>query len=143
MRSIRLIWSEERLFFWVDFDSSFGTTERYISDCELESHKWCKSHNFLKIDSSIVSCASFDWKFVMLVLSTVTSDVFNLTIVTTNWNGESDDVIAGTDEFKIVLADTSLWGGSVEEKFDLLKETRFFVWCCSGIERTNTYAKWD
>jgi len=44
----------------------------------------------------------------MLVLSTVTSDVFNLTIVTTNRNGESDDVIAGTDEFKIVLADTSL-----------------------------------
>jgi len=28
-----------RVVFWVDFDSSLGTTERYISDCELESHK--------------------------------------------------------------------------------------------------------
>jgi hypothetical protein len=81
---------------------------------------------------------------MMLMLGTVTSDVFNCTIVTTNGDGESDDVIAGTDKFKIVLADTSLGCGSVEEEFDLLKETGFgFVCCCRGIKRTNTYTKRD
>jgi hypothetical protein len=63
----------------------------------------------------------------MLVLGAIASDVFNLTIVTTDGNGESDDIVASTDEFEVVLADTSLRCGSVEEEFDLLKETGFFV----------------
>lgn len=127
-----------RVVSWVDFDSTFGTTEWNISNSELESHEGCERHHFLKIDTSIVSCASLDWKFVMLVLGTVTSDVLNSSIVTTDGDGESDNVIASTDEFKIVLADTGLGCGAIEEKFDLFKETRFFV-VSSDSEGADTY----
>jgi hypothetical protein len=127
-----------RVVSWVDFDSTFSTTEWDISNSELEGHEGCERHHFLKIDTSIVSCASLDWKFVMLVLGTVASDVLNCAVVTTDGDGESDNVVAGTDEFKIVLADTGLGCGAVEEEFDLLEETGFFV-VGSGGEGTDTY----
>lgn len=115
-----------RVLLGINLDSTFGTTEGNVSDSKFESHERCKSHNFLKINSGVVSCATFDWKFVVLVLGTVAGDSFNRTIVTADGDLESDDVVACADQFEVVFGDSSLGCGTVEEKFDLLEETGFF-----------------
>jgi hypothetical protein len=75
----------------------------------------------------------------MLVLSTVASDVFDLTIVTADGDRESNDVVASADQFKIIFGDAGLGGGTVEEKFDLLEETRLFGFVLHGREGSNAY----
>lgn len=56
-----------------------------------------------------------------------------------NWEIESNDVIACPDEVKIVLRDCGLGCCSVEEEFNLFKETWlllhiFWLDCCCGCE---------
>ena len=75
----------------------------------------------------------------MFVLSTVAGDGLDLTIVTADGDRESDDVVASADQFKIVFGDAGLGGGTVEEKFDLLEETRLFGFVLHGRERSNAY----
>lgn len=48
----------------VNFDSTFGSTEGDISNCEFKSHQSCESLNLLQIDIRSVTSTSFDWKFV-------------------------------------------------------------------------------
>ena len=92
-----------RVLLGINLDTTLGTTERNIGDSELECHQRGKSHDFLKINSSVVSCATLNWKFVVLVLSAVASDGLDLTIVTTDGDGESDDIVAGADQFEVVF----------------------------------------
>ena len=40
---------------------------------------------------------------MVLVLSAVASDGLDLTIVTTDGDGESDDIVAGADQFEVVF----------------------------------------
>lgn len=123
----------------INLDTSFSTAEGNVGDGEFESHEGCKCHNFLKINSGVVSCATLDRKLVMLVLGTVASDVFDLTIVTADGDRESNDVVACADQFEIIFGDASLGGGTVEEKFDLLEETRLFGFVLHGREGSNAY----
>lgn len=64
---------------------------------------------------------------MMFVLSTVANNIFDASIVTSDRNGKSDDVIASSDQLEVVLADTSLAGSPVEEKFNLFEEAGFFL----------------
>jgi hypothetical protein len=50
--------------FGVDLHSSLGSTERYISDSELEGHERGKGLDFLQIDVRRVAGTSFDGKLV-------------------------------------------------------------------------------
>jgi hypothetical protein len=93
----------------------------------------------LKIDACVVSCATFNGKLVMLVLSAVTSDVFDLAVVTSNGDRESDDVVTSSDQLEVVLANSSFGGCTVKEKFDLFEETRFFCFVCNSSKITHTY----
>ena len=45
---------------------------------------------------------------MMLMLSAVASDGFDLTVVTADRDRESDDIVACADQFEIVFRDTSL-----------------------------------
>jgi len=74
---------------------------------------------------------------VVLVLSTVASDSFDLTIVTADGDRESDNVVTCADQFEVVLRDSGLGGGAVEEKFNLLEETGLFGFIFHSRERTN------
>jgi hypothetical protein len=60
------------------------------------------------------------------VLSSVTGDVLESSIVSNDWNVESDNCITSPNEVKVMLGNISLGCGSVEEEFDLFKET----WLC-------------
>ena len=63
---------------------------------------------------------------MMLVLSAIAGNGLNLTVVTADGYGESDNIVAGADQLKIVFGDTSLRSSAIEEKFNLLEETRLF-----------------
>ena len=56
----------------------------------------------------------------MLVLGTVANNVLDLAVVAADWDRESDNIVAGTDQLEVVLADTGFRGGSVEEELNLL-----------------------
>ena len=60
----------------------------------------------------------------------VTRDSLKSTVVSTQWNVESHDSLAGLDEVQVLLLDASLGGSFVVKELDLLKETRLVV----GIE---------
>lgn len=61
----------------------------------------------------------------MLVLRTVCSDRFNLSIVFPNGEGKSDDAITVTDQFQIVLRNSGFRGSPIEKELNVFKETRF------------------
>lgn len=44
---------------------------------------------------------------MMLVLSAIASDGLNLTVVTADGNRESDNIVTGADQLKVVFGDTS------------------------------------
>ena len=48
-------------------------------------------------------------------------------IVSTEWDVESNHSLAGLDELEVLLVDASLVSGLVVEKFDLLEETWLVV----------------
>ena len=62
----------------------------------------------------------------MLVLGTVADDVLDGAVVETDGDRKPDDVVASANQLEVVLGDAGLRCGSVEEKFDLLKETGLF-----------------
>lgn len=109
-----------RIFLWVNLNTTFGATEWHISDRELESHKGCKSHNFLKIHVWCVSSTTLDWQFVMLVLSTITQNLFHVTIVASDWDSKTNHIVTDLNHVQVVLWHISLGGSSIEEQLDLL-----------------------
>jgi hypothetical protein len=66
-----------------------------------------------------ISSTSFGWKEVMLMLSSVTGNGLKCSIVSMDRNVKSDNGIASPDKIKVILGNTCLSSGSVEEKFDL------------------------
>ena len=75
----------------------------------------------------------------MLVLGTVASDRLDLTIVTADRNRKSDDIVASSNQLEVVFGDSGFGSSAVEEKFDLLEETRFFGFVFHSRERSNAY----
>ena len=76
---------------------------------------------------------------MMLVLSAIASNGLNLTVVTADGNRESDNIVTGADQLKVVFGDTSFRSSAIEEKFNLLEETRLFDFFCdrASCEGTN------
>ena len=58
----------------------------------------------------------------MLVLGAVAVDGLDFTVIAPNGNGETDNVVAGADHFKVVLGDARLGRSAVKEKLNLLEE---------------------
>jgi len=109
----------------VNFNSTLGSTEWNISDGEFEGHKGSQSHNLLNIHGRGIAGATFDGELVMLVLSTVTEDLLHGSVVTLDWDSESDNVVADLDHVEVVLGNVSLLGSTFEEKVNLFEETGF------------------
>ena len=63
----------------------------------------------------------------MLVLCSVASDHFDLSVISLDWESESNNVIASPNHFKNIRFDSSFTGCLVVEKLNLLKETRLFL----------------
>ena len=59
----------------------------------------------------------------MLMLGTVAVEHLNLAVVSSDGDGEPNNAVTGADEIEVVLCDSSLLGGTVEEELDLLEET--------------------
>ncbi len=57
----------------------------------------------------------------------VASDSLEVTVVSSERDVESDDSLAGSDEFQVLRVNASGDGGVVVEELDLLEETRFGV----------------
>ena len=64
----------------------------------------------------------------------VTRDGLKGFIVSAEWDVESHDGLAGLDEVEVLIFDARLLGGVVEEKLDLLEETRLVVLVELGTE---------
>ena len=60
----------------------------------------------------------------------VASDSLQGTIISSEWDVESDKVLAGLDDVEFLAGDSGLLGGFVVEKLNLLEET----WLAVGIE---------
>ena len=71
----------------------------------------------------IITRATFDRQFVMLVLGAIAVDDFNLATVSSDRDRESDDIIASSDKLEVIFCDTSFWCCSVEKQFYLFQET--------------------
>lgn len=70
-----------RVLAWVNLDSSFGTSERHVGNCKLESHERSEGHALLDVDVISIPGAALAWEVVMLVLRTVTNDVLDFSVV--------------------------------------------------------------
>jgi len=108
----------------VNLDSTLGTTERNISDGELEGHEGSKSLNFLEINVRRVSGTTFNGKFMGGVLGSVAGDNVERSIVSTERDVESNHRLASLDEVEVLVRDTGLGRGIGVEELDLFEETR-------------------
>ena len=91
------------VFLGVNLDTTFGTAERNISDCELEGHQGGERHDFLKVDVFVITGSTLDRKLVMLVLGAVADDAFDAAVVSADRNRETDNIVAGADQFEVVF----------------------------------------
>lgn len=108
----------------VNLDSTLGTTERNISDGELEGHEGSKSLNLLEINVRRVSGTTFNGKFMGGVLGSVAGDNVERSIVSTERDVESNHRLASLDEVEVLVRDTGLGRGIGVEELDLFEETR-------------------
>mmetsp|Transcript_34300 Transcript_34300/g.45174 ORF Transcript_34300/g.45174 Transcript_34300/m.45174 type:complete len:322 (+) Transcript_34300:732-1697(+) len=123
-----------RVLAGVNFDTTLGTTERNVSDGELEGHEGSESLDFLKIDVLGVACATFDGELVSGVLGSVASDGLEGAVISAKRDVESNNVLARLDEVEVLLIDAGKGSGLVVEELDLLEETRFEVGVELGAE---------
>jgi len=110
----------------VNLDTTLGTAEGNVSDGELESHQGGESHNFLQINIVGISSATLNGELVMLVLSAVADDVLHGAVVSADWDGKTDNVVAHLDDIEVILGNAGLGSGTVKEQLNILEETRLF-----------------
>lgn len=87
----------------VNFNAALSTAEGDISDCELEGHQRGERHDFLQVNVGIIASSTLDRKLVMLVLGAVADDALDLAVVSSDWDGETNDVVACADQLEVVL----------------------------------------
>ena len=119
-----------RVFAGVDFDASLCAAEGHVSQCELESHQRSQGLNFLEIDVGRVSSATLYWELVGVVLALkfvgleidkaggrylsslaylpVAGYNLQLAIVSSEWDVESDDSLAGPNQVQPLWVNAGL-----------------------------------
>lgn len=62
---------------------------------------------------------------MMLVLCSVSSDIFNFAVISSNRNVESDNSVASLDEGHHIIRDVGFGSSPIQEKLNLFEESGF------------------
>merc|ERR1740130_1490464 len=68
----------------------------------------------------------------MFMLGTITSEHFDFTVISFNWNLESENVVASHDVLEHILINVSFLSGFVNEHLNLLQESWLVLPCLFG-----------
>jgi hypothetical protein len=121
----------------VNFDSTFATTERNISNSEFESHQTSEGLNFLQIDMVGVTSTTLAGKLVSWVLGSVAGNSVEVTVIAAQGDVEADHRLARLDVVQVLGVNTRLGGSRVIEQLHLFKETGLLVFVKTGASRSS------